>query len=143
MDRFLLIIAFSYFTFLANSYVPSLIKQYPSITSCPNGYKEKRDNFIVNCIGTVAKPAPEQTDERYDSDNSWRTPPSTIVPFVRDKYDVRPEIITFDAVGVLIEPSQSIGRWYREVLNSHCDMRIRLPRPALFTAAFKKSYSEM
>jgi hypothetical protein len=54
---------------------------------------------------------------------------------------VRPQLITFDAVGVLMQPSQSIGRWYREALNSATEMSVRLPRPALFTAAFNKAYS--
>ena len=54
---------------------------------------------------------------------------------------VRPQLITLDAVGVLIQPSQSIGRWYREALNSATEMSVRLPRPALFTAAFNKAFS--
>lgn len=77
--------------------------------------------------------------------DSWRTSSSssTIIPVDLDKITIRPELITLDAFGTLIYPSQSIGRWYREALNVQCNMQIRLPRPALFTAAFNKVYSDM
>ena len=55
----------------------------------------------------------------------------------------RPALITFDAMDTLIEPSQSVGRWYREALNAVGDMRLRLPRPGLFTAAFNKVFADM
>jgi hypothetical protein len=87
-------------------------------------------------------PQPDR-DVREDSDSSWRTPSTNIIPVKREKFNVRPELITFDAFNTLIEPSQSVGRWYREALNRVCDMRIRLPRPALFTAAFQKAYADM
>jgi hypothetical protein len=66
-----------------------------------------------------------------------------IVPVRREMFSVRPKLITFDAMNTLIQPSQSIGRWYREALNIACDMRIRLPQPVYFADAFKKAYSEM
>ena len=96
------------------------------------------------CIGTQLSPLPSPEDERSDTDNRWRTPAgSTIIPVKRDKFTTRPELITFDAYNTLIEPSQSMGRWYREALNTACDMTIRLPRPVFFTAAFKKAYDDM
>lgn len=96
------------------------------------------------CIDTKLTPLPSPEDERSDTDNRWRTPGgSTIIPVKRDKFTTRPELITFDAYNTLIEPSQSMGRWYREALNTACDMTIRLPRPVFFTAAFKKAYDEM
>jgi hypothetical protein len=81
-----------------------------------------------------------------DDDNSWKTKTNKDIiteqlsPLINDE---KPKLITFDAMGTLIDLSQSVGRWYREALNSACEMRIRLPRPALFTAAFKKAYAEM
>jgi len=110
------------------------------IVKIPSRYLSE---FSRYCIGTKVNPVPTDIGEPRDSDTSWQTPPSSIVPIKFEKYNVRPELITFDAVGVIMEPSQSIGRWYREILNKHCDFRIRLPRPALFTAAFKKAYSDM
>jgi hypothetical protein len=59
------------------------------------------------------------------------------------KIATTPELITLDCFGTLIYPSQSVGRWYRKVLNDQCGMRIRLPPPALFTAAFNKTYADM
>ena len=96
------------------------------------------------CIDTKFKPIPRSGgNEKSDSDPSWRTAPSTIICIdTPNKILVKPEVITFD-IATLIEPSQSVGRWYREALNTVCDMRVRLPRPALFTAAFNKAYSDM
>jgi hypothetical protein len=102
-------------------------------------------SFRLACVGkTIDNPLPQpERDAREDNDPSWRTPTSNIIAVNREKFTVRPEIITFDAVNTLIEPSQSMGRWFREALNLACDMRIRLPRPALFTAAFNKAYADM
>jgi hypothetical protein len=80
---------------------------------------------------------------KQDSDNSWRTQPSNIVPINIPKFEGKPALITFDATDTLIELSQSVGRWYREILNEASEMRIRLPRPALFTAAFENAYADM
>ena len=104
----------------------------------------QRTTTSLDCVGTKLVPvAQDDGNMRSDSDNFWRTPGgSTIIPVKRDKFTERPELITFDG-NTLIAPSQSIGRWYREALNTACDMRIRLPRPALFTAAFNKAYSDM
>lgn len=77
------------------------------------------------------------------NDDSWRTPITSILPINKEKISIRPELITFDAFGTLITPSQSIGRWYREALNLQTDMQIRLPRPALFTASFNIVLTEM
>ena len=80
---------------------------------------------------------------RSDSDPLWQTPSSTIIPIDAPKFEGKPAVITFDAYETLIEPSQSIGRWYREALNAICDMQIRLPRPSLFTASFTKAFADM
>lgn len=80
---------------------------------------------------------------RSDSDNLWRTEQSSVIPIIIPKFPGKPAVITFDAYDTLIEPSQSVGRWYREALNTIGDMRLRLPRPAMFTAAFDKAYSDM
>lgn len=84
-------------------------------------------------------------DERQDSDSSWRTKDrGKVVPIPKDRvFTQRPELITFDAFNTLIQPSQSIGKWYREALNTVCEMTIRLPRPAHFTQAFEASFEEM
>lgn len=82
---------------------------------------------------------------RTDADNSWQTPNiGKIIPIPKDRvFSQRPELITFDAHNTLIQPSQSIGKWYREALNTVCDMTIRLPRPAHFTTAFRAAFKEM
>mmetsp|Transcript_14122 Transcript_14122/g.23494 ORF Transcript_14122/g.23494 Transcript_14122/m.23494 type:complete len:396 (-) Transcript_14122:286-1473(-) len=97
------------------------------------------------CVDKKIKPLEQpQGSERSDADNSWQTfAKETIVPIPKEKFNVRPELITFDAFDTLIAPSQSIGRWYREAMNSACDMRIRLPRPSFFDAAFENAYKEM
>ena len=81
---------------------------------------------------------------RSDKDPSWRSPEmGKIVPVPKDRvFANRPELITFNVHNTLIQPSQSIGKWYREALNSVCDMSIRLPRPAHFTQAFNQAYAE-
>ena len=68
--------------------------------------------------------------------------PTNVVPVPIQPF-TRPALITFDAMDTLIEPSQSVGRWYREALNAIGDMRLRLPRPGLFTAAFNKALADM
>jgi hypothetical protein len=80
---------------------------------------------------------------KEDSDPSWRSKSSTIVPIEIPKFEGKPSLITFDATDTLIELSQSVGRWYREALNEASDMQIRLPRPALFTSAFVKAHEDM
>ncbi len=97
------------------------------------------------CIGTEITPVKQgEQGPPKDDDDSWKTKANpAIVCVKREPFTVRPELITFDAMNTLIEPSQSIGRWYREALNIACDMQIRLPRPALFSAAFKKVYNDM
>lgn len=94
----------------------------------------------LHCIDKKFKPLDPVA---VDADDTWRTKASTIVTFDKTPLKSRPELVTFDAVGTLISPSQSIGRWYREALNSVCDMRIRLPRPAHFTNAFNKAFADM
>ena len=99
----------------------------------------------LRCVGTSVTPIPGQEPSNYpfDTDNSWKTTVNpAVVPVRRELFNSKANLITFDATNTLIEPSQSIGRWYREALNIACDMQIRLPRPALFTAAFKKVYSK-
>ena len=119
----------------ANLCVPSLI----------------RSSTSLHCVGKILQPLPKSDDEEYrkdggkhvDTDYNWHTEKSTIIPVNRQKFKTRPQLITFEPCGSLIEPSQSIGRWYREALNNACDMSIRLPRPILFTNAFNIAYSEM
>jgi len=97
-----------------------------------------------HCIGTNVRPLAGADGAPTDADTSWQTIiKEEIVPVRIDKITTKPQLITFDAFGTLIAPSQSIGRWYREALNSVCDMRIRLPRPALFFHAFKAVYKDM
>lgn len=100
-------------------------------------------NTKLNCVGTELTPLKrDNIPIPSDTDNSWKTSINpNIVAIRREPFSTRPELITFDAFSTLIEPSQSIGRWYREALNKACDMKVRLPRPALFTAAFKKAYA--
>lgn len=110
-----------------------------------------RSPTSLNCVGKILQPLPKSDDENYRADGgkhsdtnfNWRTPETNIISVNREKFTVRPELITFDAYNTLIEPSQSIGRWYREALHSACDTSVRLPRPILFTNAFNKVYAEM
>lgn len=96
-------------------------------------------NIKQYCVGTEFTPlVPIPEDKEY-----WRTSESSIVPIQKELFATRPEVVTFEPFGVLIEPSQSIGRWYRECLNLVCEMKIRLPRPALFTASFNKAFNDM
>jgi hypothetical protein len=106
----------------------------------------------LQCVGKILQPLPKSDDSEFrqdggkhvDTDYNWHTSKdTTIIPVYRDKFKVRPELITFDAYNTLIEPSQSIGRWYREALNNACDMSIRLPRPILFSNSFNIAYAEM
>ena len=51
-----------------------------------------------------------------------------------------PELITMNAFGLLIEPTDEIGLFFREVLMKHFDFTVRLPRPELFTKTFDAAY---
>jgi REG-2-like HAD superfamily hydrolase len=96
------------------------------------------------CVDRDVRAIPQSgVTERSDYDNQWRTTVDpNIVPVKREKFTIRPAVITFDAFGTLIEPSQSVGRWYREALNSLTEMTIRLPHPKYFGEAFDKTYQE-
>lgn len=100
-------------------------------------------NTLLRCIGKELTPIPPPTNLDPNVE-FWQTIHNpNIIPVKREKFAVRPEIITFDAMNTLIQPSQSIGRWYREALNTACDMKIRLPRPILFAQSFKTAFSKM
>ncbi len=74
----------------------------------------------------------------------WQTAPSNVFPFaVNFSEVVRPQLVTYEVVGTLLDCSQSVGRWYREALNTVCEMSIRLPQPEYFTAAHKKAFERM
>lgn len=51
-----------------------------------------------------------------------------------------PELITMNAFGLLVEPTDELGLFMREVLMKHLDFTVRLPRPDLFTTAFDAAY---
>jgi hypothetical protein len=109
-----------------------------------NSRNAKKADIHRYCVGKEMIPLPQSIEGfREDSDNSWKTPATSVSTWKTEKFAIRPELITFDFFQTLAEPSQSIGRWYREALNTVCEMKIRLPRPALFTASFEIAYSEM
>ena len=121
---------------------------YQHLTRSISIFKSSNKNQIDSkkyCVDTKVNPLPQPEGQyRTDADTTWQTiNKEEIVPIPTEKFNVRPQLITFDAYNTLFQPSQSIGRWYREVLNDVCDMRIRLPRPALFNHAFKSVYSSM
>mmetsp|Transcript_24753 Transcript_24753/g.33963 ORF Transcript_24753/g.33963 Transcript_24753/m.33963 type:complete len:426 (-) Transcript_24753:99-1376(-) len=102
------------------------------------------------CVGTEVVPTspmiPNSEGMKFDSD-PWQTvkPPGTefITPFDFSLSQLeRPVVMTFSCWDTLIEPSQSVGRWYREALNTVCNMQIRLPRPTFFTKAFNAAFAE-
>lgn len=100
------------------------------------------------CIGKEAIPiAQPQDGVRRDADLSWQTNPTEQIECFAmprpHETGLRPKVISFDAFDTLIQPSQSVGRWYREGLNHICDMRVRLPRPKFFSDAFKVAYADM
>lgn len=111
-----------------------------------------RSSTSLQCVGKILQPLPKSDDEEFrqdggkhmDTDYSWHTSKeTTIIPVNRQKFTTRPQLITFEPCNTLIEPSQSMGRWYREALNNACDMSVRLPRPILFSNAFNAAYAEM
>lgn len=51
-----------------------------------------------------------------------------------------PELITMSPFDLLIEQTDEIGLFLREVLLQHFEYTVRLPRPELFTNAFTKNY---
>lgn len=81
---------------------------------------------------------------RGDSDTSWKTREGAkdIINVDHEPFE-RPELITFDAFDTLIRPSQGVGKWYREALNTVCDMTVRLPRPIFFADSFKREFKWM
>lgn len=104
---------------------------------------DSRFNTWKMCIDKVMVPVIRKGGKQ-DADNSWRTlSAGKIVPIHKEKFTQRPELITFDAYNTLIQPSQSVGKWYREALNTVCEMQIRLPRPQHFTTAFNAAFANM
>ena len=97
----------------------------------------------INNAGTGERSEPKQGDGSPGQSEDTRRNESTIEPMYLSKIATTPELITLDCFGTLIYPSQSVGRWYRKVLNDQCGTRIQLPQPALFTAAFNKTYADM
>ena len=105
-------------------------------------------NSIINnkitslmCIDFDVTPYDREKGQK-GKDEFWQTASNNIVAVKKDMIKDRPLLITYEAMHTLIQPSQSIGRWYREALNTVCEMKIRLPRPALFTEAFKVAYDK-
>lgn len=96
----------------------------------------------INCIGQDMTPIPPPTHEIADY---WKTKrdPNVIPVHIDKKYTHEPKLITFDAINTIIEPIQSYGRWYREALNTVLEMRVRLPRPALFSKSYVKAFDDM
>lgn len=93
------------------------------------------------CTGTEFKPVPKPD---VHGDGTWKTKPRpNIGYFKQNKFENRPEIITFDAIHTLIEPSQSVGKWLREALNTVFETSVRLPRPNLFYQSFVIAYEQM
>lgn len=99
--------------------------------------------FRLNHIFCTDKQFQPLHPPTFDVDDTWRTKSTSIVPIELKPFPVKPQLITFDAFETLIEPSYSVGRWYREALNKACGMTIRLPRPALFSKAFKTAFNNM
>lgn len=95
------------------------------------------------CIDFEATPS-DATSRRGSANlaDDWKTVESNIISIDHTPFTGKAELITFDAFATLIQPSQSIGKWYREALNDVCDMTIRLPRPQLFSDSFQRIYKK-
>lgn len=108
------------------------------VSSCG---RDVKSSTALACVGKILTPVEPRSD---NDDNYWRSKANpNIIKVKRSKFTTKPELITFDAFNTLIQPSQSMGRWYREALNTACGMNIRLPRPAMFTASFNREYKAM
>lgn len=106
--------------------------------NAPGVLNNKIVHYPRHCIDTTVSPVNDQNEHVAKISKLENSTPT-----MKDKFTVRPELITFDAYDTLIAPCQSIGRWYREALNTACDMSIRLPRPQLFQISFETVYNEM
>ena len=109
----------------------------------PMWLRKVHSSSILQCTDFNLVPVAKR-GVRGDADTSWQTREGAldIVNIDHEPFG-RPELITFDAMDTLIRPTQGIGKWYREALNTVCDMTVRLPRPIFFADSFKKEYGEM
>ena len=122
-----------------NNNINNIIKNI-NINSINNNNINSNRITSLRCIDFDV--TPYDREKNNDNTEFWQTPQSNIVSVKKDMIKERPLLITYEAMDTLIQPSQSIGRWYREALNTVCEMKIRLPRPALFTEAFKNVYDK-
>ena len=109
----------------------------------PSWLRKFHSSSILRCTDFNLVPI-DKKGIRGDADTSWQTREgaSDIENIDHEPFG-RPELITFDAMDTLIRPTQGIGKWYREALNTVCDMTVRLPRPIFFGDSFKREYKEM
>ena len=109
----------------------------------PVWLRKVHSSSILQCTDFNLVPI-DKRGVRGDADTSWQTRQGALdIENIDHEPFGRPELITFDATNTLIRPTQGIGKWYREALNTVCDMTVRLPRPIFFAESFKKAYGEM
>lgn len=137
---FTLVLSFSYklHALLRNGF----IRTFPAIKLAKGGISSD----LSMCIDQIARTFADRGDNlpRDTHNEMWqRKRNPSIIPVERGTFKTRPGLITFDPINTLIEPSQSIGRWLRESLNTVCEMTIRLPKPMHFSEAFKKAFADM
>jgi hypothetical protein len=109
----------------------------------PVWLRKVHSSSILQCTDFNLVPI-DKRGVKGDADTSWQTRQGALdIENIDHEPFGRPELITFDATNTLIRPTQGIGKWYREALNTVCDMTVRLPRPIFFAESFKKAYGEM
>eukprot|EP00587_Corethron_hystrix_P003947 CAMPEP_0113311016 /NCGR_PEP_ID=MMETSP0010_2-20120614/8429_1 /TAXON_ID=216773 ORGANISM="Corethron hystrix, Strain 308" /NCGR_SAMPLE_ID=MMETSP0010_2 /ASSEMBLY_ACC=CAM_ASM_000155 /LENGTH=433 /DNA_ID=CAMNT_0000166585 /DNA_START=100 /DNA_END=1401 /DNA_ORIENTATION=+ /assembly_acc=CAM_ASM_000155 len=98
-----------------------------------------RPSLSVDTGGKLAFKQTEEDEEalpiNYRRPEVWRD--ADPLKFPREGV----KLITFDAVGTLIRMTTSVGMFYREALNQAFGY-VRLPRPDLFTAAFREAHRQ-
>ena len=103
-----------------------------------------RQTISLQCIGTYVtpvQPAVAGTDiEQY---YAKELDPNIELVDVGKSFPVQPQLITFDAIDLLIRPSTGMGKWLREIINYTTENSVRFPTSALFSQSFNIQYERM
>lgn len=95
----------------------------------------------INCIDRDFVPIEPPI---YQQSDWWMSKANPNITRVYQKWPfAKPDLITFDVVGTLIQPSQSIGKWLRACLHEGSGYQYRLPQPQLFRKYFNETHRQM
>lgn len=95
----------------------------------------------INCVDRDFVPIEPPI---YQQSDWWISKANPNISKVYQKWPfAKPDLITFDVVGTLIQPSQSIGKWLRACIHEAGGYQYRFPQPQLFRKHFNETHRLM